>query len=110
MTETTVTQITMRRIWGQGNKMVRAGERILCEFPVKNGDGKLRINILTVEVVALPAGAIRSPRKFVPVVKNWENLEENGNIPSYQVEVVPIENIKGAHHIELHNGGGGNNF
>jgi len=103
-------KITRRRIWGNGNNKLRAGERVLCEFPSTNGDSKTIVTTLTVEVVALPAGTIRNPRNFVPVVKNWENLEENGNIPHFQIVVVPIENIKGAHYIEIHNGGGGNNF
>ena len=102
-------RITMRRIWGNCDRKLRAGERVLCEFPSCNGNGQT-VSTLTVEIVALPAGTVKNPRNFVPVVKNWENLQENGNISQYQIEIVPIESIKGAHHIELHNGGGGNNF
>jgi len=103
-------QITMRRIWGNEDKRLRTGERVYCEFSKTDKSGKNVTIVLTVEVAALPAGVIKCPRKSVPVIKNWEILQENGIIPQFEVVVVPIENIHGTHHIEFHNGGGGNNF
>jgi hypothetical protein len=98
-------EIIMQRVWGRENKQLRAKEMVTCFFPMNNGNGK---KLLTVEVVALPVGVIEDPKSFVPVIENWEELEEESQ---YKVVVVPIENINGgAHFIETYKGAGGNNL
>ena len=89
-------EIVMQRIWGKDKHQLRAEEKVLWKKP---NNGKP----ITVEIMALPIGTVENPEQQVPIVTNWRELDEDGgNLPTFNVLIVPIESIIGAHPIQVY--------